>query len=280
MYQRLAQSQAETIPSSRSELKALGYQSLYRILLCYFPIGLAILGSLSILWLNSGREESPEPVQEAEKEESKLLLILLPYLIWCSFQFYLVPQMARAEVFQSPALQTLSLWCLSYGLLAGLLWWNSRSIKWRPKLTPNWPVAAGSYLLSLVAVNAVEWIFQGVTGIDIDTRVARPDLLLWSAGFIALMSLMAVLVAPFFEELLFRSWLLGISRSKLGTAGAVALSTTLFTLGHGNVWAIPGLLAFSLILSWSYLKTRSLTTPFVVHALWNLTSLCLTFLAV
>jgi len=85
--------------------------------------------------------------------------------------------------------------------------------------------------------------------------------------------LVAVIIGPLYEEVLFR----GMLTAALDWPGkrwlTVLASTALFVLPH---WA-PGInplillnpLLTGLLLGWSYLRTRSVVTPFIVHAAFN-----------
>ena len=60
---------------------------------------------------------------------------------------------------------------------------------------------------------------------------ARPDVLLAAA---------TVVIAPVFEEILYREHILRALRQRLGAAAAVALSSTAFAVAHVEPWAVLG----------------------------------------
>ncbi|MBY0588964.1 CPBP family intramembrane metalloprotease [bacterium] len=82
--------------------------------------------------------------------------------------------------------------------------------------------------------------------------------------------LVAVLVAPILEEILFRSvFLLGIA-SVLGKGWGVAISSLLFGLAHLQTWPDPIPLVFmGGILAIAFLRTGTLWVPILAHAMFN-----------
>jgi membrane protease YdiL (CAAX protease family) len=85
--------------------------------------------------------------------------------------------------------------------------------------------------------------------------------------------IVAGLVGPLYEEVLFR----GMLTSALDWPGkrwlTVLGSAVLFALPHWapgiHVLRLLGPLITGLLLGWSYLRTRSVLTPFAVHAMFN-----------
>lgn len=81
--------------------------------------------------------------------------------------------------------------------------------------------------------------------------------------------LLAVVIAPLFEEILFRGILLPVLARRFGVLAAVAAVSVLFALIHGHAPSLVTLFLFSVVLCAGYLFTRSLTTSIVMHALFN-----------
>ncbi len=76
-------------------------------------------------------------------------------------------------------------------------------------------------------------------------------------------------IAPVGEEVFFRGHLFRWSASRCGRTYAYVLTTTLFALGHGNLYAIPFYVITGLILAWSYQRWRTLVVPIAAHATIN-----------
>lgn len=88
--------------------------------------------------------------------------------------------------------------------------------------------------------------------------------LLWIAVGIA---------APFFEEILFRGFLLeGLRRSFMGTVGAIIFSSALWALIHlqYGMFEIISIFLIGILLAIATLKTNSLYVPIAMHMLMNM----------
>lgn len=81
--------------------------------------------------------------------------------------------------------------------------------------------------------------------------------------------LAAVVVAPVFEEMLFRGFLqTGFRRITRSAVAAVGMSSLIFALIHAP-WQAPPIFVLSLFLGWVYERTRSLWAPIGMHAAFN-----------
>lgn len=133
-----------------------------------------------------------------------------------------------------------------------------------PRSVAKW-VALGA--LALVASDAVLRALGRTTTPEVWlSAFATADFapLLWSA---------AVVAAPLSEELIYRGFVVeGLARTRLGPAGAVGVAAFVWALGHFDYGADHLVVVFvlGLVLGWARLKTASLWTPIIVHALWNL----------
>jgi uncharacterized protein len=82
-----------------------------------------------------------------------------------------------------------------------------------------------------------------------------------------------VLIAPLFEECLFRGFMLsGLKKSRLGAAGAVLLTAIAWAVIHlqYDVFDMGLIFVMGLILGIAQIKTRSLYIPFAIHVANNL----------
>jgi membrane protease YdiL (CAAX protease family) len=78
------------------------------------------------------------------------------------------------------------------------------------------------------------------------------------------------LLAPLFEELMFRGILLDWLRKRLSNWGAIAVSAILFAVMHVYPIAMPFAFLAGLILGWLRLRTGSTVNTLFVHVLNNL----------
>ncbi len=105
-------------------------------------------------------------------------------------------------------------------------------------------------------------------GLGLPARLPEPpgggSPLLWAA---------VLLLAPLFEELLYRERLLPAFRARLGTPIAIAFSSLLFALPHLEPWNVLGAFVVGLMLGAAYTRTRCTALCIAFHA--GLNSACL-----
>ncbi len=78
------------------------------------------------------------------------------------------------------------------------------------------------------------------------------------------------IVGPLAEEVFYRGFLLAALVCALGPFRGVVVGSAIFALSHAVVSVMLPVFVSGLLLSWLYLKTRSLWPPFVAHAAQNL----------
>ncbi len=91
--------------------------------------------------------------------------------------------------------------------------------------------------------------------------------------------LLAVVVAPVAEELLFRGWIYTGLRHRLGVWPALILSSAIFALAHYDDTHIYALAVLPVGLALGGMRERagSVKAPIVFHAFYNLTAVVLAF---
>lgn len=95
---------------------------------------------------------------------------------------------------------------------------------------------------------------------------------------LVLFFLTAAIAAPFFEETLFRGFILPSLTRYMPTWGAVLASSLLFAVVHLSLSEVAPLTALGIVLGLSYVKTRNLLVPMVLHGLWNASTLVSLFI--
>lgn len=85
--------------------------------------------------------------------------------------------------------------------------------------------------------------------------------------------LLAVLVAPVAEEILFRGVLLPALGRRWGMGAAILVSSVLFAIIHFHIPSLVPLFVFSIALSLAYIYTETIVVPIVMHSLFNAVSL-------
>jgi membrane protease YdiL (CAAX protease family) len=80
------------------------------------------------------------------------------------------------------------------------------------------------------------------------------------------------LIAPLFEELFFRGFLLQQMRRMFGAANGIGLSALVFAGAHQSIDSFLPLFALGVLFGVVYHSTRSLWASVAAHALWNLST--------
>jgi membrane protease YdiL (CAAX protease family) len=142
----------------------------------------------------------------------------------------------------------------------------------RIKLTPPqwlaWGIGGYFAAVPLFLVSSVisQKFLQGQGGgspllpILTDSQNELPKFLLWTTLAIA---------APFFEEYLFRGFLLPSLAKFLPVWGAIALSGFFFALAHLNLADIIPLTTLGIVMGFVYWRSKNLLSSMLLHCLWN-----------
>ena len=89
-------------------------------------------------------------------------------------------------------------------------------------------------------------------------------------------AVLAVLVGPLLEELVFRGFLQPLAVRELGGPLGVLITSVVFAALHGRAAFLP-ILALSALLGYLMLRTQRLAAPFAAHALNNGLTLAVLF---
>ncbi len=153
---------------------------------------------------------------------------------------------------------------VSSGLDGGWLQWKIRPIK------EGLLKAISGWLMVMPLVLLIGWIMNEIIG---DQGGSNPllELVLGSDEFIPLFLLLitTVVLAPVFEELVFRGILLPVLVSKVGKISGVLLSALIFALAHLSVGELPPLFVLGIGLGLMRLSSGRLFPCAIMHSLWN-----------
>ena len=146
----------------------------------------------------------------------------------------------------------------------GWLQWH-----WRPLATAL-RRALGQWLMVLPLVALSGWLVEQLLG---DPGGSNPllELVLTARDPLALagFALTATVLAPLFEETLFRGVLLPVLGRQWGPRSALLASALVFALAHLSLGELVPLLVLGLGLGWLRLRSGRLAPCVVMHALWN-----------
>lgn len=96
-----------------------------------------------------------------------------------------------------------------------------------------------------------------------------------SPALLVALMILAVVVAPLTEEVVFRAFLFRFLRLHFPRWLALTVSSAIFALLHGNLVAFVPLFAVGLFFALAYERTGRLAVPVIAHALFNLHTILL-----
>jgi membrane protease YdiL (CAAX protease family) len=144
-------------------------------------------------------------------------------------------------------------------------------LQWRWR--PFWQTLRQAIRMLLVVLPLVAlsgWLIDAVWS---DPGGSNPmlDLVLTGSEPVALacFALTAIVLAPLFEETLFRGVLLPVLGRQLGALTAVLLSAALFAAAHLSLSELLPLFVLGCGLGWLRLRSGRLSASVLMHALWN-----------
>jgi len=251
-------------------------------------LGLGLLLRELWLWRTGGAAPPPPLVGPALSGLDAVLLIaggfvvvgelLTPLLITP-----LLNGLLNALAIRSPLREGLSVLVLYLALMSGpllILRQQLRSLgpapaagwlqfRWRPPGSA-WQRALVGVFMVLPVVSLVGWLQGQLWG---DPGGSNPllDLVLrsQSAPALACFALTAMVLAPLFEETLFRGVLLPVVGRDLGPAWGVFVSALVFAVAHLSLGELPPLLMLGLGLGWLRWSGGRLSSCVLMHGLWN-----------
>jgi membrane protease YdiL (CAAX protease family) len=132
-----------------------------------------------------------------------------------------------------------------------------------------WGVAFLALAVMLVMVVALVsgWVLKPDQSPQRDLQELLRGLSGWGPSLVMFLTVAGL--APFFEELLFRGFLLPVLARRQPMAAALAGSALIFGAIHLQPAGLPVLSTLGLVLGLAMRHTSSLRTPILVHACWN-----------
>jgi membrane protease YdiL (CAAX protease family) len=241
-------------------------------------LGLAVSGlTVGIyLWVTRGKP-LPHPLPAWSLSGRAAALVLLGWFL----AFFVAGNLAGLVLLPWPKLRWLavplgyllhaifglSLLCRAEGLSPGALWRRvapgriGRDLAW-----------GGAFLaLAVVLVIAVALTSNLILKPDQSPQRDLQELLRGLSGWVPNLVLFLTVagLAPLFEELLFRGFLLPVLARGQQMAVALVISSLLFGAIHLQPMGLPTLSMLGFVMGLAMRHTGSLRTPMLVHACWN-----------
>ncbi|MDJ0511742.1 MAG: CPBP family glutamic-type intramembrane protease [Crocosphaera sp.] len=168
----------------------------------------------------------------------------------------------------------------------GVLYWSVKPFFPLPKdwfkfnWLSNWLVwGFGGYLVALPLVVIVSlinqniWDGQGGSNPLLSLALEGQDVVV-----LAIFYFTAAIAAPFYEEIMFRGFLLPSLTRYLPLWGAIGISSFIFAVAHLNLSEVLPLTVLGIVLGIVYTKSRNLLSSMLLHSLWNSGTLISLFL--
>ncbi|MEM9536521.1 MAG: CPBP family intramembrane glutamic endopeptidase [Cyanobacteria bacterium P01_A01_bin.3] len=141
----------------------------------------------------------------------------------------------------------------------------------RTQLSGKWPLwGVGGYFAALPLVVLAGIIAQQLLPQSGGGNPILP-IILESQGWVpgGIFLLVVSVMAPLFEETLFRGFLLPSLTRVMPVWGAIAISAVLFAVVHLNVSDLLPLTTLGIVLGVVYSRSRNLLAPMLLHSCWN-----------
>lgn len=143
------------------------------------------------------------------------------------------------------------------------------------------PILAGlvTFLISLPLIGGIGFVWKWLLEL-FGHHVAEQEMvdLFRNAddpGLLVFMTLLAAVIAPVTEELIFRAGLFRYLRTRIPRWLAVPVPALIFSSLHGNLAAFVPLFALGVFFTIAYERTGRIAVPMIAHSLFNLHTIVL-----
>ncbi len=250
--------------------------------------GMALFLALAFIftWVAFAKGYYTLPYKDHKGPQISLQDVLCCFFIFIAVYFLVLPlvqTMILAHILTF--LLTLCLFIL-YGYLSDrktmLNVWKDRSFPGTLSFMGDGETGLITWVIAMPVVGSITYLAEILTSLfftptdkeQVAVRFLKQSLSDPATSVVALFSIL--IVAPFFEEFLFRGLLFSYIRTKLGPIIAIFLSSLIFSLFHfspsqsiENIALLLTLFGFGSYLGFVYEKTRSLFAPILLHVTFN-----------
>lgn len=160
------------------------------------------------------------------------------------------------------------------------LWFHLRGLRLAAYVGAEWQgtgralrVLPGMVAYGAVLLLAVDWLQMTVMKLTGWTppRQEIVEVLLRERSPVVLgaIAIVAIVLAPMVEEVLFRGLIYQSLSVQLGARWGLLVSSAVFALCHGRAGAFAHIFVLSLVLTFSYNKSQRIVVPILIHLLHN-----------
>jgi uncharacterized protein len=177
---------------------------------------------------------------------------------------------ASAKVTTASAVALVVISLVVYGWQTAAAWFFSLRVAGRRLAAWGFRLPTAAYFWTIPTALAVVYVVSVVHDALVHPR--QQDIVgefpHTSVG-IVLFVLLAVVIAPLFEEIFFRGFLFRAFASSWGWVPGAIISAAVFGIAHAQLDVFVPLFTLGLMLAWVYQRTGSLWTNISMHALFN-----------
>ncbi len=283
---------------SQNALVKLIFVSIMPILGIIF--GVVILLVLIVQWIKNGTESLLSPVNYSTWKiswnwETVLQVFVVGFFLLSQAVVYLVGPLLL-KVFSSSLAPSYDLLLQSIKvLITYFLMATSGLIILYLSLKPFFPLDNELFKFDLKG----NWFWQGIGGylvaLPLVVLISLLNQQIWhgqggsnpllflaieaqNGWVIFIFFITAALAAPFYEEILFRGFLLPSLTAYISSRQAIVLSAVIFAFAHLNLSEVLPLSVLGIILGFVYQRSRNLLSSMLLHSLWNSGTLLSLFL--
>jgi len=262
--------------------------------LCLLALGVVLLWRFVLSRAARERLRANPPLLERWQISTPDFFLLVGITIAIAFvSVFAMGLLSSALELTADVQNTLNTAALQVGLVIGLLFGRTRTRQEPPRrvlVAKDFLSGLATFLIAapivtvanFLSLELLEWAGIPVRQQDILRIFSETD----SVVVLGFMILLAVVLAPISEELLFRSTLFGFFRTRVPRSVALLLPAVIFAALHVNWSNYDGLASFlplitlAVIFSLAYERTGRIATAIIAHAFFNLHSLLLLFAGV
>ena len=207
-------------------------------------------------------EQEPSAYPSIVQSWGIFAITLLCVLLWLPLFFVLQKHLSMDWVF-----------LIYYGLSMGSAWATVHLMRRKRTGNRRYHFAPGHPLAIFLIILTTFFLLLGFTiplteVLPMSDRINEAMMSIESAN-LWLNLLTFVLLAPVFEELIFRGIMLDGLLRKTSPLKAILLSSFLFALVHLNPWQFISAMVIGLFAGWVYYRTRNLLYPMLIHVTNN-----------
>jgi len=140
------------------------------------------------------------------------------------------------------------------------------------KATPNVLALGCGFLILSLGVNLVNNLVMLLLKVEVQAQQFSG--IMGALDQPAFLLVAGILFAPLFEEIIFRGFLFGGLRKRMGWVNAAVLSSAIFAAGHLSIAAFIPTFTLGFLFAYLYQRSNSIWPGIIMHTLVNSVGLC------